>query len=82
MAADTVDKAAKMAQIEAMKNISAKDAKNQFGMLLDTARQEPVVIEKHGRPVAVICSVEVYDKLTAGTGQRQAPVRGNDDPAS
>jgi prevent-host-death family protein len=46
-----------------MINISAKDAKNEFGLLLDTARAEPVTIEKHGRPVVVVVSVEEYDRL-------------------
>jgi hypothetical protein len=32
-----------------LKTLSAKDAKNSFGMLIDTARAEPVTIEKHGR---------------------------------
>lgn len=47
-----------------MKNFSARDAKNQFGLMLDTARNKPVVIEKHGRPVVVVCSVEEYERLT------------------
>jgi len=46
-----------------MKSMSAKDAKNAFGLLLDTARAEPVTIEKHGRRVAVVLSVEEYDRL-------------------
>jgi prevent-host-death family protein len=46
-----------------MKNMSAKDTKNEFGLLLDTARAEPVTIEKHGRPVAVVVSIEKYDRL-------------------
>lgn len=46
-----------------MKTMSAKDAKNGFGLLLDTARAEPVVVEKHGRPVVVVLSVEEYDRL-------------------
>ena len=29
-----------------MKSVSAKTAKNSFGLLLDTARAEPVLIEK------------------------------------
>jgi len=56
-----------------MKSMSAKEAKNGFGLLLDTARAEPVVIEKHGRPVVVVLSVEQYRRLTdddtAGTGE-------------
>ena len=46
-----------------MKNISANEAKSHFGQLLDTARREPVTIEKHGRPVAVILSTEDYNEL-------------------
>jgi prevent-host-death family protein len=46
-----------------MKSMSAKDAKNGFGLLLDTARAEPVTIEKHGRAVAVVVSIEEYERL-------------------
>ena len=43
--------------------MSAKDAKNGFGLLLDTARAEPVTVEKHGRAVVVVLSVEEYERL-------------------
>ena len=46
-----------------MKTVAAKDAKNRFGELLDTARREPVTIEKNGRPVAVVLSSEEYERL-------------------
>jgi len=46
-----------------MKHMSAKDAKNGFGLLLDTARAEPVIVEKHGRAVVVVLSVEEYERL-------------------
>jgi len=49
-----------------MKSMSAKDAKNEFGLLLDTARAEPVTIEKHGRAVVVVGAVEEFDRLTNG----------------
>jgi len=48
-----------------MKFMSARDAKNEFGLLLDTARAEPVTIEKHGRPVVVVLAVEEFGRLTA-----------------
>jgi antitoxin Phd len=48
-----------------MKTIAAKDAKNGFGRMLDTAQREPVTIEKHGRPVAVVLSLEEYQRLEA-----------------
>lgn len=46
-----------------MKTIAALEAKNRFGELLDTAQREPVTIEKHGRPVAVVVSAEEYDLI-------------------
>lgn len=58
-----IDIVVRIPQIEHMKNFSARDAKNQFGLLIDTARVDPVVIEKHGRPVVVVCSVEEFDRL-------------------
>lgn len=54
-----------------MKSMSAKEAKNGFGLLLDTARAEPVTIEKHGRPVVVVVSVEEYERLVCRTPQRK-----------
>ena len=46
-----------------MKAVSAKDAKNRFGELMDTVQREPVSIEKHGRPVAVVLSEVAYEKM-------------------
>jgi len=46
-----------------MKSMAARDAKNGFGLLLDTARAEPVAIEKHGRRVVVVLSAEEYERL-------------------
>ena len=52
-----------------MKSMSAKEAKNGFGLLLDTARAQPVTIEKHGRPVVVVLSVEEYMRLMSSAGE-------------
>lgn len=46
-----------------MQSLSAKDAKYGFGRLIDLARSEPVVVEKHGRPVVVVMAVEEYERL-------------------
>jgi prevent-host-death family protein len=46
-----------------MKAIAAKDAKNNFGEMLDTVQREPIAIEKHGRAVAVVLSVEDYQQM-------------------
>lgn len=48
-----------------MKTLAAREAKNGFGHLLDIARLEPVAIERHGRPVAVVLSSEEYARLEA-----------------
>ena len=48
-----------------MKTMSAREAKNGFGLMIDTARAEPVRIEKHGRGVVVVVSVEEYERLTS-----------------
>ena len=46
-----------------MKTLAAREAKYNFGRLIDTARAEPVVIEKHGRPVVVVVAIEEYERL-------------------
>jgi prevent-host-death family protein len=48
-----------------MQHMSARDAKNGFGLLIDLARAEPVAIEKYGRPVVIVMAVEEYERLTA-----------------
>lgn len=62
--------------------MSAKNAKNNFGLLLDNARADPVEIQKHGRPVVVVLSVEEFRRLKARSrGERSTPTEmrlGND----
>lgn len=48
-----------------MKTMSARAAKNGFGLMIDTARASPVLIEKHGRGVVVVLAVEEYERLKA-----------------
>jgi len=52
-----------------MKSVAAKQAKDQFGQLLDTARTEPVAIQKHGRDVAVVLSIHDYQRLAHAEDQ-------------
>lgn len=42
---------------------TAKEAKNNFGRLLDEARDRPVSIERHGRNVAVVLSFRAYEEF-------------------
>ena len=62
-----------------MQTLSAKDAKYSFGRLIDTARAEPVTIEKHGRAVIVVLAVEEYERLKAIESGRnaKAPAKRN-----
>lgn len=46
-----------------MINIAAREARANFGELMDTAQREPVSIEKHGRAVAVLISSIEYKKI-------------------
>jgi prevent-host-death family protein len=48
-----------------MTTVAAREAKRQFGLLIDTSQREPVTIEKHGRPVAVVVSKHDYDAIQA-----------------
>jgi prevent-host-death family protein len=51
-----------------MKTMSAREAKNAFGLMIDTARAEPVLIEKHGRGVVMVIAVEEYARLSLQSG--------------
>ncbi|NEO15341.1 MULTISPECIES: type II toxin-antitoxin system prevent-host-death family antitoxin [unclassified Moorena] len=46
-----------------MKILGVSDAKNRFGELLDLARREPIQIPKKGRKVAVVISIEEFERL-------------------
>jgi antitoxin Phd len=48
-----------------MKTVNAKDAKTNFGQLLDTAIREPVSITRNGRQVAVVLSIQDFERLGA-----------------
>lgn len=53
-----------------MQRISAREAKNGFGRLIDMARSEPVAIEKHGRAVVVVIAFEEYERLAGNKGTK------------
>jgi prevent-host-death family protein len=46
-----------------MKAVSAREAMHHFSQLIDDARVEPAVVDKHGRPVIVVLVVEEYQGL-------------------
>jgi prevent-host-death family protein len=51
-----------------MAEITATDAKNRFGQVLEMAQAEPVRIQKNGRDVAVVLSPEQYNRLVEQAG--------------
>ena len=59
-----------------MQRMSARMAKNEFGRLIDTARAEPVAIEKYGRTVVVVIAVEEYERLATKKASTSTNVRG------
>ncbi len=64
-----------------MKTMSAREAKNAFGLMIDTARAEPVRIEKHERGVVMVISVEEYERLHGAAAQSagtSTPLGSND----
>lgn len=48
--------------ISDMKTITAIEAKNRFGQLIDAAQRQPVTVTKQGRPSIIVMSVEDYQR--------------------
>jgi len=46
-----------------MQTISATEAKQKFGALLDLSQREPVAIQRHDRNIAVLISPMDYEEL-------------------
>ena len=46
-----------------MQSLTANDAKTQFGDMLLKAQREPVQINKNGKPVVVVISIDEYNQM-------------------
>ena len=57
-----------------MKTITASDAKNRFGQLLEMAQAAPVRIQKQGRDVAIVLSPEEFNRIAAGSQRGDNPL--------
>ncbi len=53
-----------------MKEITAREAKNRFGHLIDRAQSAPVCVTKKGRAVSVVMSIEQYERLRGAAWER------------
>lgn len=45
-----------------MKTITAIEAKNKFGQLIEAAQRQPVTVTKNGRASVIVMSVEDYER--------------------
>lgn len=48
-----------------MKTMPAGEAKNKFGVLMDTVQREAVAISKKGRTAAIVVPVQEYEEYKA-----------------
>ena len=55
-----------------MQEITAREAKNRFDLLLDAAQRAPVRITRNGRAVTVMLSPQVYEQLRGSAWERLA----------
>ena len=62
------------------KTVSATNAKNRFGGVLREVNQtdEPIIVERDGKPVAVILSMDAYQRLLP----KERPLTLKDSPAT
>ena len=56
--------------------VTATEAKNRLGQVLEQAQHKPVFIEKAGRRHSVVLSVEQYDALLKRQAGRSKPNAG------
>ncbi len=57
-----------------MKTMSARDAKNAFGLMIGTACAGPVLIGKHGHGVVVVVTAEEPERLTVQLDVREKTI--------
>jgi prevent-host-death family protein len=61
--------------------VTATEAKNRFGQMLDACQAEPVIIEKSGRRHSVLLSMREYEALRRGSApDEDADIRNAADP--
>ena len=53
-----------------MQEMTALEAKNRFGQLIDAAQRRPVTVTKNGRAAVVVMSVEYYERRRQSAAQR------------
>lgn len=65
-----------------MKTLTATEIRHKFGEVVEGLKVEPVIVEKSGRPVAVVLSYEAFERYQEledawwGEKARQAAAEG------
>ena len=60
---------------------TSAEAQNQFGQLLDLVQREPVIITRHGRPVAFMYSPRDIEELISMKPRRDQAAKDRDHAA-
>lgn len=50
--------------------MNSTEARENFGSLINKAQREPVQIERHGKPVAVVLSIEDFNLLSEAVAEK------------
>jgi prevent-host-death family protein len=53
-----------------MTEMTALDAKNRFGRLIELAQRAPVTITRNGRPSVVVMSADAYERRRKSAAER------------
>jgi prevent-host-death family protein len=53
-----------------MTEMTALDAKNRFGRLIELAQRAPVTITRNGRPSVVVMSADAYERRWTSARER------------
>jgi prevent-host-death family protein len=53
-----------------MTEMTALDAKNRFGRLIELAQRAPVTITRNGRPSVVVMSADAYERKRKWAAER------------
>lgn len=56
-----------------MKTLTATDAKNRFGELIDMAQAGPVRVQRQGRDVAIVLSPDEFRRLSEAASGKVSP---------
>ena len=56
-----------------MKTLTATDAKNRFGELIDMAQAGPVCVQRQGRDVAIVLSPDEFRRLSEAASGKVSP---------